>query len=290
MSCSSLNLIHYADDTTAFVVGDDVQAVTNLVNNDSALIQQWLQVFRLTLNTNKTSFMLIGSPRNDINHVILKQSIRISNNCLTRVYNANFLGITIDDQLNFKRHYENVLSKLSMTCGVMYKIKHFVFTNLLRTYHMSLGWSEMTYGVVIWGRCCSKTCVNKMQGAQNKMIKLIYDSHDDMIYRRNKLLPFRDTLDYFSGIKLHKELNFPVTYHFNAKVYTLKRRHNRLTSMSQNENITPPLLRKTESRASFIYQAISFRKTKPSDIKNSRNCNTFKRKLKNFVLTRISTS
>ena len=58
-ACRSLDLIHYADDTTALLTGDDIALTLSRINYDLQHIHCWLQVNRLTLNINKSSFMVI---------------------------------------------------------------------------------------------------------------------------------------------------------------------------------------------------------------------------------------
>ena len=52
VSCPNLNLVHYADDTTAFISGSDPYI---LVNFDLQSIHKWLQCNRLTLDVKKVS-------------------------------------------------------------------------------------------------------------------------------------------------------------------------------------------------------------------------------------------
>ena len=105
----SLNLIHYADDTTEFLTGDDIALTLSRIN-DIQGIHCWLQVNRLTLNINKSSFMVIGPQSVQTCTLICNGCIKINEQYLTKVNEAKFLGITNDDALTFK-HHENVLIK-----------------------------------------------------------------------------------------------------------------------------------------------------------------------------------
>ena len=52
------SLFIYADDTTAFLTGDDFALTHIRINDDVQHIHCWLQVKRLTLNINMSSFMV----------------------------------------------------------------------------------------------------------------------------------------------------------------------------------------------------------------------------------------
>ena len=58
-ACRFVDFIHYADDTTAFLNGNDIALTLNCINDDLQHIHCWLQVNRLTFNINKRSFMVI---------------------------------------------------------------------------------------------------------------------------------------------------------------------------------------------------------------------------------------
>ena len=55
-----LNLIHYADETTAFLTGNHITLTLIHINEDLQHIHGWLQVNRLTFNIDKSSFMQLG--------------------------------------------------------------------------------------------------------------------------------------------------------------------------------------------------------------------------------------
>ena len=48
--------------------------------------------------------------------------IKINEQYMTKLSQAKFLGITSDDAITFKHHYENVLTRLTMVSGKFHKI------------------------------------------------------------------------------------------------------------------------------------------------------------------------
>ena len=49
--------VNFADDTS----GNDINTVTNALNNDLKNVSDWLTVNKLSLNTKKTEYMITGS-------------------------------------------------------------------------------------------------------------------------------------------------------------------------------------------------------------------------------------
>ena len=118
MSCKNLKFIHYADDTTAFISGPNHSDVIAIINEDLDRLYIWLQSNRLTLNANKSSFMIHGH-FNELNSI----NISIRNERLTQTSTAKFLGITIDEKLNFREHIQNVICKVGRVSGLIWRIK-----------------------------------------------------------------------------------------------------------------------------------------------------------------------
>ena len=153
-SCPKLELIHYADDTTAFVRGNNLLGLEELVNEELSSINIWLQCNTLTLNIEKSSYMIFSHNETFLN-------ININNIILQKVQKTKFLGIVFDCNLSFKFHYEEVLSKVSRVAGLTHRSRNLVPKAVLKTLYLSLGWSHISYGIVIWGMS-SQTYRKKM--------------------------------------------------------------------------------------------------------------------------------
>ena len=83
---------------------------------------------KLSLNYSKTSYMLIS------NKCIKPQSFKINlNNVdIKRVEYVKYLGVLLDNKLNWKAHVSGLCNKLSRVSGVFYKLRHYVPLNTLR--------------------------------------------------------------------------------------------------------------------------------------------------------------
>ena len=94
LCCPNLQLIHYADDTTAYVSGAGLGNLVYVVNQELKLVRKWLQSNRLSLNIDKTSYMIFGRHEVDV-----RNNIHIANVYLQSTEDIKFLGITIDCKL-----------------------------------------------------------------------------------------------------------------------------------------------------------------------------------------------
>ena len=73
----------------------------------------------------------------------------LSNRC--PVSTVKFLGVTIDENLTWLPHLENLRKKLTCSQGVLYRTKDSVPKSLYKTLSHSLFESHLIYGISIWG-------------------------------------------------------------------------------------------------------------------------------------------
>ena len=106
---------HFADDTTVFASGSDINNVHATVNRELVGVDNWLKASRFSLNVSKTSYMLISNQKNAVD-------IRIRDLILTKVSTVKFLGVTLDENLTFNEHAKNVTTKISKSVGVMRRL------------------------------------------------------------------------------------------------------------------------------------------------------------------------
>ena len=110
-----MRFVHFADDTTVFASYSDINNVHATVNRELVGVDNWLKPNRLSLNVNKTSYVLIFKEKNAID-------IRIRDSILTKVPTVKFLGVTLDENLTFNDHVKNVTTKISKSVGVMRRL------------------------------------------------------------------------------------------------------------------------------------------------------------------------
>ena len=101
---SIFNFIMYADDTTLFSnlksFGNKIQTKEYLINAELSNVIEWLNINKLSLNKSKSKYMIFHVPNKDIQYLTLK----IDNVIIEKVDEFSFLGLTVDTNLNWKRH------------------------------------------------------------------------------------------------------------------------------------------------------------------------------------------
>ena len=128
--CNKLQLVHFADDTTAYLRSKNLSYLYDDVNSELQNLDSWLCSNRLSLNLTKTTYMLISNKSADESLNITIRNIKIN-----KVNKSKFLGVIIDDKLNFSNHISCVIGKIARAFGILNKLSSFFMT---MPYEMSI--------------------------------------------------------------------------------------------------------------------------------------------------------
>jgi exonuclease III len=174
-----------------------------LINSELNKIFQWLCVNELSLNINKTKYMVFHLPQKKLNVI---PNLSINNIDLERVSEFNFLGTTITETLSWKSHVNTICKKLSKTIGILYRLRN--------------------------------TVPRRIPYLQKKAIRCIFNKnyidHTTPVFKENKLLKFKE-IYHRAMLKFHFkyvngtlpsyfdrmfELNPPNHEHFTRQNFT----------------------------------------------------------------------
>ena len=115
--------ILYADDANIILTADTIDQINEQLGILSANLLNWVNSNGLVLNLKKTKYMIFTQTHN----IELPQPFIISDTLIEHKHEARFLGVIMDDKLNWSQHIKSVQSKMSRYVGIMYKIKK-IFT------------------------------------------------------------------------------------------------------------------------------------------------------------------
>ena len=193
--CSNiLAFILFADDTNIICSNSNIWELMRTVNAELVILSDWFKANRLSLNIQKTSFMLFGfkhlSVRNIAEFCIQIDSINIS-----KVEFTKFLGVIIDQKLTWKQHISYLALKLSKSIGILNRLKYKLPKRCLLTLYYSLVYPHLTYCNIIWGGAC-KTILKDLEVLQKRAVRIIaksnYLSHTSNIFKELNLLKLFD--------------------------------------------------------------------------------------------------
>ena len=96
--------------------------------------------------------------------------LTVNNNHIERTNIIKYLGVHLDDKLSWKIHIKNTAKRLSKTCNMTYKLRHYVPISTLKKFYYSKFHSVLQYSLINWGRTCL-THLHKIEALQNEIIR-----------------------------------------------------------------------------------------------------------------------
>jgi hypothetical protein len=198
-SSDAFKFILYADDTTLYTSLTSRDDGSMQISADVAKIYDWLATNKLSLNIDKTKYMIFHAPNKKINNNIVK--ISINNTEIERVNDFNFLGIHFNEHMSWKTHIDKLSSKLSKITGVLNRLKRVLPGDVMKVLYFSIVQSHLNYAILLWGFDGVR-----LKGIQKRIVRIItcskYNAHTDPLFKKLKLLKVDDILK-LSALKFY---------------------------------------------------------------------------------------
>ena len=116
------NILLFADDTGLYYSDSNIDSLYWIMTIELNLVFDCFKTNKLSLNLRKTVCMTFFIPQ-DWAQTLSTGEIKITN-----VYTIKFLGIHIDDQLNWKHHYTVLCNKLKLNRRMLQITKYILTT------------------------------------------------------------------------------------------------------------------------------------------------------------------
>jgi hypothetical protein len=106
---------------------------------------------------------------------------------ITSVSSVKFLGIIIDDGLEWTEHINHVVKRISSGSYAINSAKRFLSTDNLRLLYHSLVHSHLSYGTILWGAAYQYK-LHRLEIIQKRCIRnvcnLSYNEHTSPLFRK----------------------------------------------------------------------------------------------------------
>ena len=188
---SDLQLHLFADDTNLLYSNKSLKKINKHTNQDLSFLSKWLRSNKISLNTSKTEIIIFRPKRK----IIQKHpNFRISRQQIKTNTHVKYLGIHLDQHLDWNLNMTTLQSKLNRAIGLISKIRHYVPKFLLRTLYFTLFNSYLIYACQVWGQ--DPLYLRRLCILQNKALRIInfkeYDYPTNDLYHESKILKIED--------------------------------------------------------------------------------------------------
>ena len=159
----------YADDTVLYLSTPLRYNYDELLNKDLLNMHNWCQENKLTVNLKKTKYMATASSSKKLKK-LREAKITMGGVELQKTTEFKYLGITIDNCLNFNKHVSVLNQTVSHKIYLLNKIRWFIKEEDSINIYKTMILPHLPYGDVIYS-ATSKGNLKKLQKIQNRGIR-----------------------------------------------------------------------------------------------------------------------
>ena len=139
----------FADDTYLCLSDTNINNLQIRINAELQNINFWLRKNKLSMNYSKTNFMLINMHSHKT--VECNFTLSINDAVLSRMNRVKYLGVYLDDKLNWTPHIKHLSLQVARYSGLFYRIRNLVSNYILLMLYNSVVYSRVQCGIILWG-------------------------------------------------------------------------------------------------------------------------------------------
>lgn len=254
----------FADDTLLYISGKDLNDIVIKLNEDIGNMFKWLCVNKLKLNMDKTVFMCLTSKKVNKDDILIK----INNECIHRVTETKYLGIFIDEKLNFNSNLNFVSKKISKKINFMYRIKDKLpIKNRIQLY-MSMVAPHIEFCSTILF-LCNQEQINSLQKLQNRAMRMILNmsryTHISYMLDTLRWLSIKQRIYFNVLILIYKIVNGFLPSYLKDNLITVGESQN-YNLRNANEYVLP-FMHKTKNQNNLYVNGLKLYNILPEFIK-----------------------
>ena len=272
----------YADDTAISHSSRCLSKLQDDLNQDLVNLQNWLHGNKLSLNVVKTQSLIIGS-RPNIQKIEkqteAKPSFEIGDQKINMITDTKYLGVQIDDKLQWDRHTEHVKAKALRALGLIKHAKKFLPSGDLQKMYRGIVEPHFSYCCSVWG-CCSETKLNSLQKIQNRAARITtnspYDASAAPLLQNLGWPSIKDLIRKETATLTYKALNSLAPQYLGELFSKCSEGSDRILRSTET-NLQIPLLRTSTGQKAFSYRGAKLWNELNRETKLASSLATFKK-------------
>lgn len=262
----------FADDALMYINGKHIDLIEELMKKDLENLCDWLKANKLKTNASKTKCMVINSD--------YRVNLEIENTRIEQVNEIKYLGIKLDNKLNFKNHIQYTIGKISKKVGFLKRIRKNINTMCAINIYNTIIKPHFDFCSTILFLGTNDE-INRMQILQNKAMRTITRSS------------FHTSTNWL--LSCLKWLSVRQCIILNVLTFVFKMKHNMMPnyltsrlqyvqdvqpySLRNNCNFRFNFYRDSRTQNMIFYKGLKLFNDLPSNIKNETNLKRFKKEL-----------
>ena len=167
---------HFADDTCLLNIKDSIKKINKVVNKDLKFLIQWLHANKISLNVAKTEVIIFRRKKKQLDFDL---NLKVCGKKLQASSYVKYLGIYLDQYLDWSPHANHLSDKLIKTNAMLCKLCHYVNEATIKSIYYVVFHSHLSYVCTAWGQNLNpKHRINLLQKKAMRITSFAhYDAH-----------------------------------------------------------------------------------------------------------------
>lgn len=198
-------------------MGNDPTTLIQTANLDLKAFHKWCTSNRLTVNLNKTFFVLFTNKPINILPAPFYHD---------KIVKQNLLGITYDESMTFNPHISNLMLKLSRIVSLLYQIKDLVPQYVFIILYNAHVLPHLQYCIPIWCNTYPTHLIPIQIAEKNNRIITFSDyfAHAQPLFKETNILKLFDINKMQIGIQMYQQIkdrnNTAIRHQYNYPTRT----------------------------------------------------------------------
>ena len=198
----------FADDTSLIYQSDRAEQNVHAMQSDIRQLEAYWAFNQLSANALKTTYVHFKSPNKNLDST---PGVIMHNTTIASSRVVKFLGVEIDQNLDWKTHILHVRKQLALIIGKLVATRKFLPSSAMKNVYTGLFQSKLLYGIESYGTAY-KTNLECLQVAQNRVLKLMFKLAHlhptlELYNKPDSFMPVRALADFRSLLLFFKIIN-----------------------------------------------------------------------------------
>ena len=214
----------------------------------------------------------------------IRLQLKLNGALLEQKDSIKYLGVVIDQKLNWKSHITNCTAKLGKCLWAINKLRRYTTIPILKLVYFALAYPYIQYCISSWGGAC-KTSLQPLFIKQKLIIKSMlheqYISPSSPLFHKLNILKLPEIYD----LQICKLMQNQINNNTGQNIHPIPTVHTHQTRSSSQHNYYIPLAKSNLGKTSFSFYGPTVWNSLPINIKTASKFK-FKLLLKKHLLKR----
>ena len=215
-------------------------------------------------------------------------NLYINNQLITKVSSCKYLGVIIDETLQWREHIDHVYKKLIKFTSIFYKVRNVLPFACLRKLYFAFIHPHLLYGVEVFANT-AKSFLDKLVKLNNKLLRILLNKKMETpiisLYQSFNVLPLPLLHEMQMLVFVHKcyyKLDVPLVFkQYFVDNQNVHRHHTR-----NNLDLHIKIVNSNIGQRCSLFCGSRLWNALPKSLKTISYPIKFKRELRNFLLSR----